>query len=53
MGLKIGDTIKRKKDGHPMSVVKDDEAVLYADNDKIGITDAKFYLEFNAIELVL
>ena len=49
MKLQIGDAIKRKKDGHPMTVVPDNEAVLYVDNDKIGITDATAYLDFGAV----
>ena len=50
--VEVGDYVKRKKDGKIMRVTKDEEATLYVDNDRIGVTDANFYLEHGAIEKV-
>ena len=50
--VEVGDYVRRKKDGAIMRVTKDEEATLYVDNDRIGVTDANFYLEHGAIEKV-
>ena len=50
--VKVGDYVRRKKDGAVMIVTKDEEATLYVDDDRIGVTDANFYLEHGAIEKV-
>lgn len=48
----VGDYVRRKKDGAVMIVTKDEEATLYVDDDRIGVTDANFYLEYGAVEKV-
>ena|SRR5690606_22337428 len=50
--VEVGDYVRRKKDGAVMIVTKDEEATLYVDDDRIGVTDANFYLEHGAIEKV-
>ena len=50
--VEVGDYVRRKKDGAIMRVTKDEEATLYVDNDRIGVTDANFYLEHGAVEKV-
>lgn len=50
--VEVGDYVKRKKDGTIMRVTKDEEATLYVDDDRIGVTDANFYLEYDAVEKV-
>lgn len=50
--VEVGDYVRRKKDGTIMRVTKDEEATLYVDDDRIGVTDANFYLEYGAVEKV-
>lgn len=50
--VEVGDYVRRKKDGAIMRVTKDEEATLYVDDDRIGVTDANFYLEHGAVEKV-
>lgn len=50
--VEVGDYVRRKKDGAIMRVTKDEEATLYVDDDRIGVTDANFYLEYGAVEKV-
>lgn len=52
MKVEVGDYVRRKKDGNIMRVTKDEEATLYVDNYRIGVTDANFYLENNAVEKI-
>lgn len=49
MQVSVGDYIKRRKDGVIMRVTNDEESTLYADNYRIGVTDANFYLKNDAV----